>query len=117
MSFFDRMTRDVLRELSTPRYRAQKIERQWYVIQQPHGPFPPGTECILWRARPDSFLVLEFADGSVAEVSYGFASCERVQSSLGRALEKIVALAASVADADLLVVGRMLNQIEREVER
>ncbi len=112
MSLLDRMTRDVLRELTAVRYRTRKIERQWYVTEQPHGPFPAGTECVIWRARPDSFLVMEFADGSVAEVSYGFASCERVPSPFARLLERIVAVAASAADPDLLVVGRMLGQIE-----
>jgi hypothetical protein len=117
MSLLDRMTRDALRELTVPRYQARKLERQWYVTQQPHGPFPAGTECVIWRVRPDSFLVMEFADGTVAEVTCGFVSCERVPSLLARVLERIVAVGASVADPDLLVVGRMLGQIQSEVER
>jgi hypothetical protein len=119
MKLLDRMTQDVLRELTAVRYRARKIERQWYVTQQPHGPFPAGTECVIWRARPDSFLVMEFADGSVAEVSYGFAACERVPNPLGRALERIVSIAASVADPDLhlVAVGHILGPVQAEVLR
>ncbi len=108
----------VARELATPRYQARKIERQWYVTQRPHGPFPAGTECVIWRARPDSFLVIEFADGSVAEVTWGFASVERVRGPLER-LSELLAAAAAFTDphmsGHLVAVTRFM--VTTEIDR
>lgn len=49
--------------------KPQKIERRRYRTEQPHGSFPPGTECWAERARPDAMLVLEVDDGSVIEIA------------------------------------------------
>lgn len=51
-----------------PIVRFQKIERHRYTLKRDWEFFPQGTVCWLSRANPDSFVVLEFDDGSVIEL-------------------------------------------------
>lgn len=81
-----------------------------YVTRSAHGPFPAGTPCVAWRARPDSFIVLEFEDGSVAEVTYGYLNVELEPSWFAQAL---AALMGSITVAhDEVLLARVVHHVE-----
>ena len=57
----------VLFLLRRQRIELVAMERVEKTILKQVGPFPPGTKCLVSRARPDAMTVFEFDDGSVAE--------------------------------------------------
>jgi hypothetical protein len=43
------------------------LDKKRYITRQRHGPYPAGTECWAFRARPD-VLTLEYDDGVIIEM-------------------------------------------------